>query len=110
MYRSIKPLQVVLPEGRIYEFGEKENHYLRPRKIFCDNKSCVYSVNIDYLYPFDQKPLSDQEIRNYLTDGIGVYSDDDYPLIYWNIKYISTNQCSDHFDLDHKEYYENILG
>lgn len=29
-----------------------------------------------------------------------------WKLTYWDIRYVSTTQISDHFHLDHKEYYE----
>ncbi|WP_019216548.1 hypothetical protein [Legionella tunisiensis] len=84
---------VKLPTGLdIYE-----KHYLRPRVIFYDNKAAVYSINLDYLYPSGQIPLSEKNLKDQLIDEWNII---------WEINSIATNQISDHFHPDHKEYYE----
>ncbi len=94
--------------------GEDGNHhYIRPRGVYFDNKHEQFVVFADYLYPRGDKKsvLQPKAIDEILQDGIGLYSDDSgmWNLTHWDIEYIETNQVSDHFHLDHKNYYEKHI-
>lgn len=96
---------VPLPKGK-----EWERHYLRPRKIFYDNKHDNYAVDVDYLYPHgkEKEVLDQKTLEDALKEGSGLYSDDKYEWksAYWTIRYQETSQISDHFHLDHKAFYK----
>ena len=67
----------------------------------------------DYLYPIGEErtTLSPDTVNAILKDGEGLYSDDTamWKLTHWDIRYVASNQISDHFHLDHKSYYEPYM-
>lgn len=94
--------------------GENWNkHYVRPRGVYFDDKNEQYSVFADYLYPEgkQKKTLTPKQINAVLKDGEGLYSDGQsmWYLTRWDIRYVATNQISDRFHLDHKDYYEPYI-
>jgi hypothetical protein len=99
---------IKLPNGK--DWAE---HYLRPRGVHFDDKHEQYSVFADYLYPLgkEKRTLTPKQIDAVLKDGEGLYSDRQsmWKLTFWDIRYVSTNQVSDHFHLDHKDYYEPYM-
>jgi len=99
---------VKLPKGDNYR-----RHYLRPRAVYFDNKNENFSVFVDYLFPKDAENnvLTPQQLNEVLRDGEGLYSDGaaSWYTTNWDVRYVETNQISDHFHLDHKEYYEPFL-
>ena len=99
---------IKLPKGENFS-----RHLLRPRGVHFDDKHETYSVFADYLYPRGKSDevLSPQQIDQVLKDGQGLYSDKQsmWNITFWDIRYVSTNQVSDHFHLDHKEYYEPYM-
>ncbi|MCL7944787.1 restriction endonuclease [Marinobacter sp. ATCH36] len=99
---------VKLPEGDNWN-----RHFIRPRAVYFDNKHENFTVFADYLYPRDKEGdvASPQEIDEYLNDGMGLYSDGEgmWFITHWDIRYVPCWQISDHFHLDHKEYYEPYM-
>jgi hypothetical protein len=90
------------------------HHYIRPRAVYFDDKHEQYTVFADYLYPREkQKDVLRPAILNrVLKDGQGLYTDGDWMshLTHWDVRYVETSQVSDHFHLDHKDYYEPYIN
>src|SRR5262249_35303394 len=108
--RDVEESVTRLESVQLFKDKDWNKHYLRPRAVYFDDKHEQYKVFADYLYPHgkENETLTPQQIAAVLRDGEGL-SSDDRPmgkLTFWDIKYVSTNQNSDHFHLDHKEYYE----
>jgi hypothetical protein len=99
---------IKLPTGT-----EWDRHYLRPRAVYFDNKHEQFSVFADYLYPekHEAEALSPAALNEILKDGQGLYSEGGamWCLTHWDIRYVATMQISDHFHLDHKEYYQPFM-
>lgn len=99
---------IKLPDGEDWNC-----HYLRPRAVYFDDKHEQFSVFADYLYPEKRgaEILPPSELNNVLRDGMGLYNDDTsmWYLTNWDIKYVPCRQISDHFHLDHKDYYEPFM-
>lgn len=99
---------IKLPAGKDWN-----HHYLRPRAVYFDNKHEQFSVFADYLYPekHETETLTPAELNEILKDGQGLYSDDEcmWYLTHWDIRYVGSRQISDHFHLDHKEYYQPFM-
>ncbi|MGQ7243165.1 restriction endonuclease [Salinicola sp. V024] len=105
----IRRLEAIkLPEG-----SDWNQHIIRPRAVYFDNKHENFTVFADYLYPHNKvgSVLSPREINEYLQDGMGLYSDavGMWYITNWDMKYVSCMQLSDHFHLDHKDYYEPYM-
>lgn len=99
---------VKMPAGDNYT-----RHVLRPRGVYFDDKHDTYSVFADYIYPRGKKneALTPKQIDAVLKDGQGLYSDEHsmWKITFWDIRYVSAMQASDHFHFDHKEYYEPYM-
>jgi len=99
---------IPLPKGKDWE-----HHYIRPRGVYFDNKHEQFVVFADYLYPRGESEtvLKPDAINDILQDGMGLYSDGNgmWYLTHWDVEYIETSQISDHFHLDHKDYYEKHM-
>jgi Restriction endonuclease len=99
---------IKLPEGTDWNL-----HFIRPRAVYFDDKHEQFSVFADYLYPRDQEGtvLSPQDLNEILRDGMGLYSDETgmWYITHWDIRYVSCWQISDHFHLDHQDYYKPFM-
>ena len=100
---------IALPIGEDWR-----QHLLRPRAVYFDNKHENFVAFADYLFPEDGRGelVKPQRINEVLRDGEGLHSDGQaswYPT-FWDIRYIPTMQVSDHFHLDHKDYYEPYMN
>jgi hypothetical protein len=99
---------IALPKG-----ADWEQHYIRPRGVYFDDKHEQYCVFADYIFPHgkEQTTLSPETVNRVLKDGQGLYSDETsmWYLTHWDIRYVESNQMSDHFHLDHKAYYEPYM-
>ncbi len=99
---------IKLPERKSWD-----RHYIRPRAVYFDNKHGNFIVFADYLYPKDEYDsiVPPQEIKKVLQDGMGLYSNGAsmWYITHWDIRYIPCSQISDHFHLDHKDYYEPFM-
>jgi len=100
---------VKLPEGTDWD-----HHYLRPRAVYFDNKHEHFTVFADYLFPDKREAsaLGPEQLNEVLRDGEGLYSDGsaEWYQTRWDVRYVPTNQSSDHFHLDHKSYYVPYLN
>jgi hypothetical protein len=100
---------IQLPEG-----DDWKTHYIRPRAVYFDNKHDQFIVFADYLYPEDRKDavLTPRDVNLILRDGEGLHKDRgaEWYITSWDIRYVSTSQASDHFHLDHKDYYTPFLN
>ncbi|WP_440960859.1 restriction endonuclease [Paenibacillus nitricinens] len=87
---------LILPYPRV--------QFLRPRAFYFDSKTSNLWVYIDYLVDHSadyEKILKPKELKRYLskiTDIKDIY-------IIWDIKFVEANFSSDHFNVDHKDYY-----
>lgn len=99
---------IALPAG-----SDWDNHYIRPRAVYFDNKHEQFSVFADYLYPegHETNVLSPAVLNETLKDGEGLYSNGAamWYLTHWDIRYVASMQISDHFHLDHKNYYQPYM-
>jgi hypothetical protein len=100
---------IKLPEGENWE-----RHYIRPRAVYFDNKNEQYIVFADYLYPRgkDREVVLPRAINEVLHDGAGLHSDGtaEWYITQWDIRYVETHQVSDHFHLDHQDYYKPFMN
>lgn len=100
---------VVLPGGEDWH-----RHIMRPRAVYFDNKHENFVVFADYLFPRDREGeiVKPQKINTVLRDGEGLHRDGQtsWYRTFWDIRYVPTMQSSDHFHLDHKEYYEPYMN
>jgi hypothetical protein len=86
---------------------------IRPRAIYFDDKHCQFTVFADYLVPHGQEPslrpsdfnatLEDGQALH--TDGIGSWHD-----THWDVALRRIFPYSDHFDLDHYDFYNPNRG
>jgi len=99
---------IKLPDGEDWN-----RHYLRPRAVYFDDKHEQFSVFADYLYSKEGRDevLPPNELDKVLRDGMGLYGDETgmWYLTSWDIRYVECLQISDHFHLDHKDYYEPFM-
>lgn len=93
--------------------GLGENEYLRPRSIYYDDKHDDYTVSLDYLYPRGSEPTFDNNFFNKsFNNGMGLYHDDQWmwKITTWDVEFREILPHSDHFDIDHYDYYGEGLG
>jgi hypothetical protein len=100
--------RVPLPKPR-----EFDRHYLRPRAVFFDDKHEQFYVFVDYLFQRDDadRMLLPERLNTVLRDGEGLHGDAgvEWYITFWDVRYVETSQQSDHFHVDHKQYYESFL-
>jgi hypothetical protein len=90
-----------------------ENEYVRPRGIYFDDKHEQFYVFADYLIPRDKSPtLKPSNFDKILQDYHGLYSDDSsmWYITIWDIRLRIIIPYSDHFDVDHYDYYNSEKG
>lgn len=86
---------------------------VRPRAIYFDDKHENFVVFVDYLVPSNKKPtLQPSDFNAVLNDGYGLHSDGqvEWYTTYWDVAVQTINPTSDHFDLDHYDFYDPHLG
>jgi hypothetical protein len=86
---------------------------IRPRAIYFDDKHGTFTVFVDYLVPRDQKPsLQPSGFNCVLRDGEGLHSNDssEWYNKTWDVLLRKVSPLSDHFDLDHYDYYNRDAG
>jgi hypothetical protein len=97
--------------ARIRPNGQHE--VIRPRAIHFDDKHENFTVFADYLVPYEQEPsLSPRDFNAILDDGNGLHSDRTsmWYITNWDVKLQRINPHSDHFDLDHYDFYDPYRG
>jgi len=101
----IQKLEAIHPTG--------QNEYIRPRAIYFDDKNGNFTVFGDYLVPYKQAPsLAPQQFEEVLEDGIGLDKDhqDMWFCTDWDIALKRIFPSSDHFALDHYDFYNPNNG
>lgn len=87
--------------------GLPEDHHLRVRSVYYDDKNGGYKWFVDYLRPHrEPKAIERHEIAVRLKDE-WVHEDGQYYS--FDIALRTTSPTSDHFDVDHYEYYRPYL-
>jgi Restriction endonuclease len=90
-----------------------ESEAIRPRGIYFDDKHQTFTVFADYLVPLNQEPsLSPKDFNAVLNDGQGLHSSGEtmWYITYWDIQVKRILPYSDHFDLDHYDFYNPVRG
>lgn len=93
---------------RLEEVGPLGQHeYVRPRAIFFDDKNGHFIVSADYLVPYNGKPaLRPSDFNSVLHDDTAL----NRYTASWDIQLKRIDPVSDHFHLDHDEYYRPDVG
>ena len=85
----------------------KEDHFIRIRAVYFDDKNGNYSWFLDYMYPNDEKPvISSARIAKMLGDG---YALEDGQWYEFDVITRPYSKYSDHYDKDHYDYYVPYL-
>lgn len=86
---------------------------IRPRGIYFDDKHEQFTVFADYLVPHDEDPsLSPKDFDAVLKDGMGLHTDGEamWYITYWDVQLQRIHPHSDHFDVDHYDFYNPVRG
>lgn len=85
-----------------------KGHALRPRAVYYDDKNGHYTWYIDYMYPHKQEPkISRFELLRKLGND---YALEDGQMYNFDIAFNYYLPSSDHFDIDHYDYYTPYAG
>ena len=101
----ISLLEKVKPKGK--------HEAIRPRAIHFDDKNENFTVFADYLVPHNQKPsLLPKDFNSILKDQQGLHTEDGgmWFITCWDIQLQHILPYSDHFDLDHYDFYNPVRG
>ncbi|MEE1898333.1 restriction endonuclease [Flavobacterium rakeshii] len=95
-----------LIEERILDIQKiklKKDHFIRIRAIYFDDKHGNYIWFLDYMYPYQDKPVMSSMSIAYTLGHESVLNDGQW----YNFDVISRtySKYSDHYDKDHYEYY-----
>ena len=86
-----------------------DQHQLRPRAIYYDNKHEQYYVYVDYITGRggDPEPLSPVALNEVLRCGYGLHSGEDWSshTTYWDLRYVEADIGGDRFHADASSYY-----
>jgi len=85
------------------------NQHLRLRAVYYDDKHSTHLAFVDYIYPNttkEQEIISPGMLKKKLFDSYRRTPHDHINMPDWDIVYRAASTGSDHFDLDHKQYYE----
>jgi hypothetical protein len=84
-----------------------EEHFIRPRAVYFNDKSGCYTWYIDYMYPNGSEPeLSTADLKHILGDG---YALEDGQVYIFDVKLRAYLSHSDHYDPDHYDYYNDHM-
>lgn len=84
-----------------------EDHFIRIRAVWFNDKSGEYVWFLDYMHPHDQVPIYKSiQIAKHLGDG---YALEDGQFYSFDVITRSYLMFSDHYDKDHYDYYEPFL-
>jgi hypothetical protein len=93
--------------SEIEKISLPDNHLLRLRALYYDDKNGNYQWYIDYLYPKDNEPhITNHSVKRILGDG---YVLDDGQFHNFDIRSYQYYIHSDHYDPDHYDYYIPFL-
>lgn len=80
-----------------------KREYLVPRAVHYDDKNTNFTVFVDYMFQYGEKP------RARAVDLEEYFNRDNWNIegvsVQWDICFVEANFASDHFRLDHKDYY-----
>lgn len=111
-FPDLEDVEEIVKKIEIFEVHDRQ--YLRPRAVYFDNKHENFSVFIDYIVPRDEEEeniIKPSEFNEHFEDGQGLYSEGNvmWYITNWDIRLVKAFQYSDHFHLDHKNYYEPFI-
>lgn len=79
-----------------------EKHFFRLRNVYFDDKHGTFKWYIDYMHPHDQSAAgTPEEFESWLEEEWNHFHD---------FEVRSYIECSDHYDADHYDYYDNYMG
>ncbi len=111
-YPNLKECEFII--SRLEKISPRnEGEAIRPRAIYYDDKHCDFTVFVDYLVPHDQEPsLRPSDFDNVLEDGEGLHKgrSAEWYRTTWDVVLRKVRRFSDHFDLDHYQYYKPHAG
>lgn len=90
-----------------------EHEVVRPRAIHFDDKHGNFTVFADYLVPHGAPPsLSPKDFNVALKDREGLHSEGGSSWFHttWDIALQEIHPYSDHFDVDHYDFYNPVRG
>lgn len=100
--------------GRLESIRPNESYEcIRPRAVFYDDKHHDFTVYADYLVPHDQEPsLKPSDFNAILDDGQGLHSDGlcMWHMTQWDIELRRIAPYSDHYNVDHYDFYVPYRG
>lgn len=80
-----------------------KREYLVPRAVHYDDKNSNFTVFVDYMFQYGEKP------KARVIDLEEYFNRDNWNIegvfVQWDICFVEANFASDHFRLDHKDYY-----
>ncbi|WP_404362903.1 restriction endonuclease [Corallococcus coralloides] len=84
-----------------------DEHFVRPRAVYYDDKGGSYTWYVDYMYPSGESPAAKKGVLLYqLRDGWGR---EDGQIYSWDLSFVRYSPLSDHYDADHYDYYTRYL-
>lgn len=101
----ISRLEMIKPTG--------EGEAIRPRAIYFDDKHQTFTAFADYLVPHKHVPsLTPKSFNIVVRDGQGLHTRDggSWYTTNWDIQLKRISPYSDHFDLDHYDFYDSQIG
>jgi hypothetical protein len=106
--RNYKEYHLESIKNRITEIESislPEEHFLRIRAIYYDDKNGNYTWYLDYMYPIDKTPsFCETDIAELLGDG---YIFEDGQTYMFDVIHRSYFKHDDHYDPDHYDYYQS---
>jgi Restriction endonuclease len=85
-----------------------ENHFLKIRSVYYDDKNGSYLYYLDYMLPYDsRKRLDPKLIARALGEGYALEDGQTYQFDIRSVRYLSV---SDHYDPNHYDYYVPYTG
>ncbi len=102
-FPDLKDVEYFIKKMEAIPLPNKNNQALRMRAVYYDNKHSQYTVFIDCLYEDKNKIM---RIDHYLKPNNYNWLD---TQTNWDICYRKCFMLSDHFHLDHKDYYTNDI-
>ncbi|RYJ44287.1 restriction endonuclease [Flavobacterium beibuense] len=109
--KGIETIVSLIERVEIYKGDEYHSHDLRVRAVYYDDKHCVHTVFMDYLYDrrSEEHIVSPDKIYHQLTSK---FTTEDHKYVNqpdWDLNYVEASFTSDHFHPDHKDYYLPFL-
>lgn len=110
-YPDLAECEIIVDRLESISIGPGER--VRPRAIYFDDKHEEFTVFADYLVPSDSQPqLKPSHFQAHLLDGTGLHSgkSGSWYATYWDVELRKTWPLSDHFHVDHYDYYVPYRG